>query len=253
MAMKRRAFDESRHTEGIGYIDLRVAICDEDVYALSALNGYLAWDRRTRVVFRADSPAMLRDYLNEQSALELPEVVLLGVREQTDAPTMKRRVARLKQRNAALHVLCLALRVAAPLVEAAAAAGADAFLLKQEVIQQIAWAVVHATRYDLVLSPAVAAACVHSHQTRMRNATILPERRLYPQLSARLRQALELSVVEGMPAHLVADEMGVSLHTVRSYIKEGYRILAEQDETVYPIDMTARERAFMRYTALVSP
>jgi hypothetical protein len=51
-----------------------------------------------------------------------------------------------------------------------------------------------------------------------------------------------------MPAHLAADEMGISLHTIRSYIKEGYRILEAYDETPYPTDMSPQERAFMRLT-----
>ena len=237
---------------GIGSVSLRVAIYDSDVYALSAMNGYLAWDRRTRVVFRAATHQALWAYLRRQSALELPEVVLMGVAERASAPNLRRRVARLKGLRAGMHVICAGLRADPTLVAAAAAAGVDAFLLKSEVIQQIAWAVVHATNYDLVLSPGVAAACSQSQQPRVRQATTLPARRLYPQLSGRIRQALELCVVEGMPAHLAADEMGVSLHTIRSYVKEGYRILEEQDETVYPIDMTPRERAFMRYTALVT-
>jgi hypothetical protein len=53
-----------------------------------------------------------------------------------------------------------------------------------------------------------------------------------------------------MPAHLAADEMGISLHTIRGYIKEGYRILEAYDDREYPLDMTPQERAFMRFTAL---
>jgi hypothetical protein len=53
-----------------------------------------------------------------------------------------------------------------------------------------------------------------------------------------------------MSAELAADEMGISPHTVRSYVKEGYRILEAYDDTVYPPDMSPQERAFMRFTAL---
>lgn len=216
------------------------------------MNGYLAWDRRTRVVLRAATHQALWAFLRRQSVLELPEVVLMGVAERARAGNLRRSVARLKALCDGIHVICACLRADPTLVAAASVAGVDAFLLKSEVVQQIAWAVVHATNHDLVLSPSVAIACRHLQNKRIRNATILPERRLYPQLSNRIRQALELCVVEGMPAHLAADEMGVSLHTIRSYVKEGYRILEEQDDTVYPIDMTPRERAFMRYTALVT-
>ena len=75
-------------------------------------------------------------------------------------------------------------------------------------------------------------------------------RRQHPELTQRIRRALQLCVVEGMSAELAADEMGLSPHTVRSYIKEGYRILETYDDTVYPPDMSPQERAFMRFTAL---
>jgi hypothetical protein len=43
--------------------------------------------------------------------------------------------------------------------------------------------------------------------------------------------------------------MGISLHTIRGYIKEGYRILEAHDDLEYATDMTPQERAFMRMTA----
>jgi DNA-directed RNA polymerase specialized sigma24 family protein len=85
--------------------------------------------------------------------------------------------------------------------------------------------------------------------SRVFHATALPRQREYPELTDRIRQAIELCVVKGMPAHLAADEMGISLHTIRSYIKEGYRILEAYDETEYPHDMSPQERAFMRITS----
>ena len=47
--------------------------------------------------------------------------------------------------------------------------------------------------------------------------------------------------------------MGVSTSTVRSYIKEGYRIMEAHDDTKYPDTMSPAERAFLRYTALENP
>ncbi len=78
---------------------------------------------------------------------------------------------------------------------------------------------------------------------------MLPPQRQYPELTDRIRQAITLTVVEGMPAHLAAHEMGISLHTVRGYVKEGYRIMESHDPVNYPMDMTPQERAFMRFTA----
>jgi DNA-binding CsgD family transcriptional regulator len=85
---------------------------------------------------------------------------------------------------------------------------------------------------------------------RLHDADILPRERQYPEMTERIRQALWLCVVEGMPAQLAADEMGISPHTIRSYIKEGYRILEAHDDSNYPDEMGPLERAFMRFTAL---
>src|SRR5690606_11242778 len=98
-----------------------------------------------------------------------------------------------------------------------------------------AWAIVFALNHDFIVSPGLGR--LHSANPQVFHATILPRQREYPELTDRIRQAIELCVVKGMPAHLAADEMGISLHTIRSYIKEGYRILEAYDETKYPADM----------------
>ncbi|MFN8448712.1 MAG: hypothetical protein U0521_09020 [Anaerolineae bacterium] len=49
-------------------------------------------------------------------------------------------------------------------------------------------------------------------------------------------------------AHLAADEMGISLHTIRSYIRKGYRFWEAYDETEYPVIQP--QDGFMRLTTL---
>jgi DNA-binding NarL/FixJ family response regulator len=149
-----------------------------------------------------------------------------------------------------VKVVCLSQFSPPELVEVAAEHKASAFLLKHDVRFRIAWAVVYMLDHDFLITPGVAKACAKVFNTRIFHAAVLPDQRDYPELTDRIRQAIQLCVVEGMPAHLAADEMGISLHTIRGYIKEGYRILEAYDETEYPIDMTPQERAFMRFTAL---
>ena len=114
----------------------------------------------------------------------------------------------------------------------------------------IAWAIVYTLDKDFVVTQHVAEECADLFNRRVSRAAILPGKRDYPELTDRIQQAIRLCVIEGMPAHLAADEMGISLHTIRGYIKEGYRILESYDEYEYPVDMTPQERAFMRFTAL---
>ncbi len=228
-------------------VNLKVVIVDGDYYALQAINSYLAWDRRTRVTCMADSLDEMWAHINRTPLAELPDVVVLDA-EQIGADTLRYHVERLRQKIKDVLVICLARTPDVRVVEAAADAGARGFLLKGEVRLQIAWAIVYALDHDFIISPEIERVGEQVFNPRLNHATTLPKRREYPELTERIRQAIELCVVKGMPAHLAADEMGISLHTIRSYIKEGYRILEAYDETEYPVDMSPQERAFMRLT-----
>ncbi len=237
---------------GIGSINLKVLILDSDYYALQAINAYLAWDRRTRVTFLAESMRQMWDYLEHTSLAELPDVVVVDADHVGGPAQLRKVIEALREKIEGVKVICLAQFTKSELVEAAVDSFASAFLLKQDVGLQIAWAICHTLDHDFIVTSRIVRACGHLNNSRLFDAWILPEQRDYPELTDRIRQALKLCVVEGMPAHLGADEMGISLHTIRGYIKEGYRILETYDETEYPVDMTPQERAFMRFTSLAS-
>lgn len=234
---------------GVGNINLKVLLFDTDFYALQAVNSFLAWDRRTRVTYMAESLPVLWAYITGTPPAELPDLILLAC-DELDARTLEQTIIRLREHIPAVELLCLGKEADPALVEVAANLQARGYLLKQEVRLRIAWAIVYALERDFVITRTVAQTCRHLFNGRIFRAAILPEQREYPELTDRIRQAIKLSVVDGMPAHLAADEMGISLHTIRGYIKEGYRILESHDQNDYPVDMTPQERAFMRFTAL---
>ncbi|MFW5749013.1 MAG: hypothetical protein ACOCYT_05305 [Chloroflexota bacterium] len=235
---------------GIGTVNLKVLLLDTDFYALQAVNSYLAWDRRTRVTFMAETEIAMWEYLDDVPDAELPDVIVMDADHSGGPEGLNLLINRLEMRVPDVRILCMAQSVDAQLVEAAVRAGAAGYFLKQDVRLQIAWAIVYTMDYPLVVSSTVARQCAHVFYSLHAEYRILPEKREYPELTDRIRQAIKLCVIEGMPAHLAADEMGISLHTIRGYVKEGYRILESYDETEYPVDMTPQERAFMRFTAL---
>lgn len=236
---------------GIGTWNLKVLLLDTDFYALQAVNSYLAWDRRTRVTFLAENDAAMWEYVNRTPEAELPDVVVMDVVHLSPGQ-LTRNLERLHDQIPNVQIMCLLQIADVELVEAAAEAGVRAFMLKSEVRLQIAWAIVYMLEHEFTVTQGIARAARDARlpSSRLFRAAVLPEQREYPELTERLRQAIKLCVVEGMPAHLAADEMGISLHTIRGYVKEGYRILESYDETEYPVDMTPQERAFMRFTAL---
>ncbi|MGQ9888448.1 MAG: hypothetical protein ACUVSX_08160, partial [Aggregatilineales bacterium] len=221
----------------ISGINLKVLVMDTDFYALQAVNSYLAWDRRTRVTNLSESLDEMWAYLDRTPLAEQPDIVLLDSDHLGGPKALAETIARLRQRIEGVRVLCLAQIADPQLVEAAARAGANGFLLKQDVRLQIAWVVVYSLDHDFIVTAGVQRAVKNVFNYRLARARALPEQRRYPELTGRVRQAIKLCVVEGMPAHLAADEMGISLHTIRGYIKEGYRIMEAYDETEYPLDM----------------
>jgi DNA-binding NarL/FixJ family response regulator len=233
-------------TDNITGINLKVVILDSDFYAMDAINGYLAWDRRTRVTFMAESLDSLWDHIEKTPLAELPDIITLDADHVGGAAALVETIRRLRQQVEGVQIICLTQNADPHLVEAAAKAGSSGYLLKDEIRSQIAWAIVYALDNDFIVTPGIAR--LEVRHNRFFNATTLPRQYDYPELTDRIRQAIELCVVKGMPAHLAADEMGISLHTIRSYVKEGYRILESYDETEYPVDMSPQERAFMRLT-----
>jgi DNA-binding NarL/FixJ family response regulator len=232
------------------YVNLKVLIVDPDFYGLRALNSYLAWDRRTRVIALAQNNARTLKIFRQLTAIELPDVLLLDVSACASPDELRKVIAQYRAVVKDLVVLCLAHHADPVWTTAAAEAGARGYLLRNELRLQLVGAILYAQEHRFVVTAGVRESASPPYDSWLSYAEALPSERAYPEMSERIRQALWLCVIEGMPAQLAADEMGISANTVRSYIKEGYRILEAYDDTRYPHEMGPVERAFMRFTAL---
>jgi DNA-binding NarL/FixJ family response regulator len=230
-------------------INLTVVLMDTDFYAMHAINGFLAWDRRTRVTHQCSSVEAMMDYLNRIPMAEQPDVILLDTDQMMDMAELAALIKRLRARIEDVHIICTTESVRDEVAATAAEAGAHGCLLKSDVKFQIAWAIVESLTRDFIITSSFQRPARESSQHRFNRAYVLPPMREFKELTRRVRQALQLCVVEGMPAGLAADEMGISLNTIRGYIKEGYRILESQDENEDPTDLGPQERAFMRLTS----
>jgi DNA-binding NarL/FixJ family response regulator len=235
---------------GIGTINIRVLICEPDVYALQKINSYLAWDRRTRVTAMYDSVEKMWQYLEQTPQAERPDMVVIAADHVGGHLELQGLLHHLREAIPSGKIICLSQSPDIDLIHVAVEGGAHAFMLKQEVGLRIAGALVYAENHDFLITPGIRQAASHMiPHHRLHHAVLLPEQRKYAEMTDRIEQAIRLVVIEGMPALLAAHEMSISLHTIRGYIKEGYRILESFDDTEYPIDMTPQERAFMRFTA----
>lgn len=227
--------------------DILVFIVERDIYARQAITSYLSWNRYTRVVGRAGTLHEMFARLQADPVRAHLDVVVLDAGLAAGADELVALLTLIAEHCPATAVVCLAHRPDREMALAASRGGARAYLTREQVGIGIANAVRFALRHRFVVTQDVADLF---DDPLSRGFEVLPRRRRYPRLTQRIEQALWLCVVEGLPAELAAEEMGVSTNTVRSYIKEGYRILEAYDDTSYPATVSPVERAFLRYTAL---
>ncbi|HLA45556.1 MAG TPA: sigma factor-like helix-turn-helix DNA-binding protein [Aggregatilineales bacterium] len=219
----------------------KVAVVEADFFAARAIASYLAWDRRTRMIKQLKSIEVLIDYLASTIEAELPDTILLDASILLRPQDVQESLARIKVLCKA-HVIVMSRYPIKEIAQAVYESGGRGYVIREDVGLQVSWMVGWAREYPFVVTPASA--------SLYPDAAVLPDGREFPELTDRVRQALMLCVVEGMSAELAADEMGLSPHTIRTYIKEGYSILEANDQMEYPTELSPQEKAFMRFTAL---
>ena len=229
--------------------EVRVTMMEQDFYSLQSMKSYLSWDRRTRVIGSASTPFELLRSLHQSA--QVPDIILFDTSCAEGSPLrLSGWLEAAFSFSGQLQILCMARRPDPQLALAAAQVGAAGFVTHHNVGFSLAGALLRALDTEFLVTQDVAERLNGTFDGVIFRAEVLPGKRQYPALTERIEQALRLCVLKGLPAHLAAAEMGLSTNTVRSYIKEGYRILEMSDDTLYPNELSPQERAFMRYTAL---
>lgn len=235
----------------LGKLNLKVFIYDPDIYGRYAINSYLAWDRRTRVVGMAENTEEIFEWLAHHAEAEWPDIFILDTYELHQPDAIAALIERIRSMIKDAFITIMDRHVTPELACVALEAGARAYYIRNDMGLQIAWALVWGQDHTFSMTSSFAEYVHRTNDPCFQEAALVPDKREYPELTDRIREAIQLCVVEGMSADLAADEMGVSTHTIRSYVKEGYRILESYDTNMeYPPEMSAQERAFMRYTAI---
>ena len=230
--------------------DIRILVVERDIFARQAIMSYLSWDRHTRVIDGVANQAEMLESLVESTNDDRIDVIIMDTSLVKDAQEFLSFFALVDDIAPQTHIFCLATSADLEMAATAQAAGACAYMIRETVGIGIASAVRYALSHEFVITEDIFHLIAANAEPFPNGAEILPQRREYPRLTQRIDQALWLCVIEGLPAERAAEEMGVSVSTVRSYIKEGYRILEDEDDTLYPHSMSPAERAFQRYSAL---
>ena len=196
---------------GIGRINLNVVVVDSDFYARNAINAYLAWDRRTRVICKTARLADFWQALDEKQLKDRPDVVVLDANQLGGATQLAAAIRRLRERFDGVMVVCLAPFPDLDDLYAATDAGAKAYLLKPDTRIHIAWALCQAYRLeddDFLISASVVGEARKLSHRRLSWAKQLASPRQYTGMRPRVFEALVLSAIEGMSDKLVARRNG---------------------------------------------
>ena len=232
-----------------GPYNILVFVLERDIFARHSIASCLSWDRRTRVSGQASTVHELLTLIERAGKPPRIDVILLDAGSAPDTAGLEEEIKTLLTALPEVKVICLANSPDPAMAHAAAHAGAIAYFVREQVGLALASAICVAMHNVFTMTHELAAYAL-DRSTWPCEVHILPERRHHPELPQRVEQALELCVLDGLPADVAADEMGVSTNTVRSYVKEGYRILEAEDGRHYPWTMSPMERAFLRINAL---
>lgn len=232
-----------------GPYDISVFVLERDIFSRHCIASCLSWDRRTHVAGQASTPHEMLTLLARAEKPPRIDVVLFDTGLAADPVALETSLKLILDYLPETKLICLAASPDPAMAHAAARAGGCAYFIREQVGLAVASAICVALHNAFTVTHELAAYAT-DRPTWPNDVHILPERRHHPELPQRVEQALELCVLDGLPAEVAADEMGVSTNTVRSYVKEGYRILEAEDGRHYPWTMSPMERAFLRINAL---
>ena len=204
---------------------LRVAVMDDDFYALKGVASLLSRDLRTLVVDECGSAEVLLKALRK--ARRKPDVIMIDAEYTDSALPLSQLIQKVRKVAPDGLIICWSQYGETEHIHAAIDAGADAVFVKNDVQLAVATNVVRAFIDKRAYTPSVVSVLEGSHDNWMANATLLGTWEIHPDLSPRLKQVFWLCIVYGMSVKAAAEEMHVQPETVERYRMKIYDILED--------------------------
>jgi DNA-binding NarL/FixJ family response regulator len=230
---------------------LRVAVLDDDFYALKWNTAIIMRDPRTTVIAEAETPTELLEQLREE---DRTHVVVVDVEYGEEFPPLGELLTSVKKLAPHAVIVCASQYGEAETVKVALEHGVQGFLIKSEVRMAIVPAIIKAKINGLVVSPGIAASLDISSSLVGSELHILPEWAPNPRLTPQIIKSFWLRVFFGMRASLAADELYLETATIERYINQAYKVLTDgwADESyLFDVDLTAlspEDQAFVWFT-----
>ncbi len=171
------------------------------------------------------------DYARGEDALaglpgDHPAVVLMDIK--MEGMNGIECVRRLKEKMPEVQIIMLTVFEDSDLIFDALRAGATGYLLKSQPPEKLLQAIREVVAGGSPMSASIARKVVQLVRESNRPDKTAPGESIL--LSERQRQVLDL-LAAGQPYKLIADNMGVSIHTVRSYLRRTYEKLQVHSRT----------------------
>ena len=213
--------------------EVRVLVVDDDFFARSDLTARLARHSQIRVVGEADSPGRALALLAAGTLEAAPDVVLLDLDYEDGDFDPARFVLPLRVQAPGVHVLGMSVREDDGAALRAVQAGIDGVAWKNELRSTVCRAILCIHTGRRVFTPGVVRDLLGRVSHLPGKVEVVCSSR-QAHLTPRLEQVARLWCEAGLGAREIAEEMHLSEHTVRGYVKQIYQILGLDEHEARP-------------------
>ncbi len=231
------------------HLPIKVALMDDDFYALKWNTALFMRDPRTTVVIEAGSPSELLAALKHEKGS--PDAFIIDVEYMHELPSFADLLTQLRNDHPSSTLVCLSQYGKPEHLAAAFKSGAKAFLIKDDVRMAIIPALIKSITSKFMISASLEDAVT---KIDCREFDVFPVWHPNPKLTPQIMKAFWLRVFYGMRAAFAAEELFVAKGTVERYINQAYRILPDMwgdDSYLDKIDLdtlSPEDQAFVWFT-----
>jgi DNA-binding NarL/FixJ family response regulator len=201
----------------------KIAIVDDNLAFANHLSKELAIDAEVDNVGVFESGKVFLNKLNHTLATDMPQIVLMDISMETEQMGIEITKI-LKAQYPAIQVIMLTLHEEDDLVFEAFKVGAVGYLLKDEKIDFIIKAIKEVCEGGSMMSATIARKTIHFLQHQFVKSISKKENKEIEKLSERELEILGL-MGKGYTYQKVADELFISIHTVKTHINNIFKKL----------------------------
>jgi DNA-binding NarL/FixJ family response regulator len=232
-------------------LPFKVALMDDDFYALKWNTALVMRDPRTTVTIEADTPKELLSQIKREGA---PDIVIVDVEYEATRMPVDEMLDTIRKEAPKAVIVCNSQYGERETIETAMKLGARGFLLKNEVRMEMVSAISYAAHNGLIVTPTIFDLLPSQFTFGPNQAHVIPVWKPNPRLTPQIIKSFWLRVFFGMRASLAADELYVETATVERYINQAYKVLTDgwaNESYLFNVDLSVlspEDQAFVWFT-----